>query len=402
MVKAGYKQTDIGVIPEDWEVKKLGDIGNPSMCKRIMKYQTSDMGQVPFYKIGTFGKKADSYITFELYNEFKNKFSYPKKGDVLISASGTIGRIVVFDGTPSYFQDSNIVWIDNNEKVVVNEYLTYIYQVTKWSTEDTTIARLYNDNLKAILIPIPPKQEQKAIAKALSDTDELISSLEKLIAKKQAIKQGTMQQLLTGKKRLSGFSGVWEEKRLGDVFNVTAGQSKSKFIDAGDNYIVDMGSVSTEGKLIVSKKTSLNEDFLSIGDLVMPKDDIGGGNIIGKVAHINLDKKYILGDHVFKLKVKKDDSLFLSYFINSYHINQDFRKKASGSAQIGLSKPSVENQLLKIPSEIKEQQAIAKILSDMDNELESLKAKLAKIKAIKDGMMSELLTGKTRLEVKDE
>lgn len=108
-----------------WKVETLGDIGKVSMCKRILREQTAPEGDIPFYKIGTFGKKADAYISKELYNEFKSKYSYPQKGSILISASGTIGRAVVFDGEPAYFQDSNIVWIDNDETKVLNSFLQF-------------------------------------------------------------------------------------------------------------------------------------------------------------------------------------------------------------------------------------------------------------------------------------
>ncbi len=114
----GYKHTDIGIIPNEWEVKTLGEVGDVKMCKRIFSYQTDTSGEIPFYKIGTFGNEADAYITEELYNDFKIKYSFPKIGDILISASGTIGRTIVYDGIDAYFQDSNIVWIDNNEKII--------------------------------------------------------------------------------------------------------------------------------------------------------------------------------------------------------------------------------------------------------------------------------------------
>lgn len=102
---------------------KLGEIGNTCMCKRIMKHQTSDIGEVPFFKIGTFGKEADAFISYELYDEYKNKYSFPRKGEILISASGTIGRTVIYDGQDAYFQDSNIIWIQNDESKVLNKYL---------------------------------------------------------------------------------------------------------------------------------------------------------------------------------------------------------------------------------------------------------------------------------------
>lgn len=165
-VRPGYKQTEVGVIPQEWEVKTLGEIGDVRMCKRVLKYQTRSHGDVPFYKIGTFGGEADAYISASLFEEFRRKYSFPKKGDVLISAAGTIGRSVVFDGADAYFQDSNIVWIENDESKATNEYLWHRYQVTKWVTSHGgTVARLYNESLRTkIHVPTPPLPEQRAIA----------------------------------------------------------------------------------------------------------------------------------------------------------------------------------------------------------------------------------------------
>jgi type I restriction enzyme S subunit len=156
----------------------LGDIGKVSMCKRVFKEQTTAQGDIPFYKIGTFGKKADSFISEELYTEYKHRYPYPKKGDILISASGTIGRTVVYDGRPAYFQDSNIIWIDNNEKQVLNSFLLHVYKTVKWQTEGGTIARLYNDNLKKIKIPAPPIEIQKVIVEILDSFSHLVLDLE--------------------------------------------------------------------------------------------------------------------------------------------------------------------------------------------------------------------------------
>ncbi|EKB60190.1 hypothetical protein HMPREF9700_01227 [Bergeyella zoohelcum CCUG 30536] len=158
--------------------KTLGEIGEVRMCKRIFKEQTSEIGEIPFYKIGTFGKTPNAYIARELFEEYKSKFSYPKKGDILISASGTIGRTVIFDGKDAYFQDSNIVWIENDEKKVLNKFLFYFYQITNWNVaEGGTIQRLYNDNLKKIKIPIPPIEEQKRIVNILDKFDTLTNSI---------------------------------------------------------------------------------------------------------------------------------------------------------------------------------------------------------------------------------
>lgn len=156
----------------------LGEIGEVRMCKRILKNQTSAVGDVPFFKIGTFGKSPDAFISRELFEEYKAKYNYPKAGDLLISAAGTIGRVVKFDGNDAYFQDSNIVWIENDETQVMNEYLRYYYQIANWGTSTGgTITRLYNDGLKKMKIAVPSLTTQKRIVEILDKFDKLTSDL---------------------------------------------------------------------------------------------------------------------------------------------------------------------------------------------------------------------------------
>ena len=163
---------------DDVEYKKLGDVGCVRMCKRIMKDQTSSTGDVPFYKIGTFGGTANAYITQELFDEYSSRYNYPKKGNVLISAAGTIGRTVVFNDKPSYFQDSNIVWLEHDGTQVTDEYLKYIYSTSPWYVADGgTISRLYNDNILNAIIPVPSITEQERIVKILDKFDTLTTSL---------------------------------------------------------------------------------------------------------------------------------------------------------------------------------------------------------------------------------
>ena len=160
------------------EWKKLGEVGKVSMCKRILKNQTSDDGEIPFYKIGTFGKVATSYISRELFEEYKLRFSYPKLGDILISASGTIGRTVVFNGEDSYFQDSNIVWLEHDESQVLNRYLYYFYQMNPWKVSDGgTISRLYNGNIEKTTIPVPSLEIQSRIIQVLDNFDTVCNDL---------------------------------------------------------------------------------------------------------------------------------------------------------------------------------------------------------------------------------
>ena len=180
--------------PKDgWHQIRLGDIGEVSMCKRILKGQTSATGDVPFYKIGTFGKQPDAYISRPLFEDFKKRFSYPKVGDVLLSAAGTIGRTIVFTGEDAYFQDSNIVWISNDETIVSNRFLNVIYSQLDWQTENGgTVSRLYNANIRDTVISIPDMNEQEQIVTILDSIDTTLKSLKVQLEKSQAIKQGMM------------------------------------------------------------------------------------------------------------------------------------------------------------------------------------------------------------------
>lgn len=188
---------------EGWKMVRLGEVGKISMCKRVFSFETSTEGEIPFYKIGTFGKTADAFISRQLFEEYKSKFSYPRVGDILISASGTIGRTVVFDGEPAYFQDSNIIWIDNDEQIVLNQFLYYLYQTITWNLEGSTIARLYNDNFNKIEISVPYKNdkpnlaEQRRIASILSGIDAKIAVEEKVLEKYEKVKNGLMEKLLS-------------------------------------------------------------------------------------------------------------------------------------------------------------------------------------------------------------
>ena len=158
-----------------WEQRKLGEIGSVSMCRRIFKEQTSETGDIPFYKIGTFGAEPDAFISRELFEEYKSKYPYPKKGDILISASGSIGRTVEFAGNNEYFQDSNIVWLSHDERLS-NSFLKCFYSVVKWAgIKGSTIKRLYNDNILNTVICMPSVPEQEHIGLFFENLDNLIT-----------------------------------------------------------------------------------------------------------------------------------------------------------------------------------------------------------------------------------
>ena len=161
---------------KNWSKTTLGSLGKISMCKRILKEETSESGDIPFYKISTFGGIADAFISKDIFEKYLETYSYPKIGDILISAAGTLGKTVIFDGKPSYFQDSNIVWVDNDEKTVINSFLYYFYQTSPWiKTTGSTINRLYNNDIKNLEISFPNLIKQQSIASVLSALDKKIA-----------------------------------------------------------------------------------------------------------------------------------------------------------------------------------------------------------------------------------
>lgn len=395
--------------PGDWEVYSIGQIGEPLMCKRILKEQTSETGDIPFYKIGTFGHKADAYISRSLYEEFKCRYSYPKKGDILISAAGTIGRLVIFDGQDAYFQDSNIVWLDNDESKVYNFYLYWVFQNMKWQAEDGGIvSRLYNSNFKAMQLIVPPLPEQRRIAAALGDMDKLIDNLSKRIEKKKAIKQSAMQELLTGKKRLPGFCGEWKKKTLGSSATVKArigwqGLTTTEYLKDGDHFLVngvniENGHVNWQTCFMVDEKRYAQDKNIQLQDfdVLVSKD-----GTIGKVAYVeNMPRTATLNSGVFVIR-SVDAELSQEYLARvflSMWFDDFIEKITAGSTIVHLYQKDIVKFAFEIPPSFSEQQAIAKVFSGMDAEIANLERKLEKLRFMKQGMMQDLLTGKVRLK----
>ena len=179
----------------EWEEFTLGELGSVASCKRIYKNQTTEIGEIPFYKIGTFGKKADSYISKKLFEEYKSKFSYPKKGDLLLSASGSIGQVIEYQGEEAYFQDSNIVWLALDARVS-NLFLKQFYSIVHWfGLEGSTIKRLYNKNILNTKIILPEYNEQQKIGSFFQKLDSLIEKQEERVKKYQALKQAYLNEM---------------------------------------------------------------------------------------------------------------------------------------------------------------------------------------------------------------
>ncbi len=386
--------------PLNWQRVRLGDIGKPCMCKRVMKHQTTRYGEIPFYKIGTFGNTADAFISKKLFLEYQTKYSFPKKGDILISASGTIGRAVIYDGKPAYFQDSNIVWIDNDETLVKNDFLFYAYSNVKWNTEHTTILRLYNDNFRNTLIPLPPLNEQIAIANILSGLDRYLCALDALILKKESVKKALSFELLSQRKRLKGFNQAWQRVRLGDIAEIKRGASprpieNPKWFCANSNVgWVRISDISKNSRFLyktaqkLSKKGIEKSRFIKQNSLIMSMCATIGKPIITKIDTCIHDGFVVFENPKINLN-------YLYYFL--CYIEKEWLESGQQGSQVNLNVDLIKNKEVFYPKDLNEQIAIANILSALDSEIISLKNKKRQFENIKKALNHDLMSAKIRV-----
>ncbi|WP_019670776.1 restriction endonuclease subunit S [Eudoraea adriatica] len=406
MTNPGYKQTEVGLIPEDWNLHQVIDLidlltdydANGSFASVAENVKVYDYEKFAWYVRSTDLEKNSNlndvrYVDKESYQFLKKTALYG--GELLFLKRGDIGNVYLFKMKTKYATVAPNLYLLKLNEVSNSEYLYYYFISNRGQSQlksknaSSTLGALYKDDVKAIYVPLPPTlTEQEAIATALSDVDALISSLDKFITKKKAIKQGAMQQLLIppykGGKRLPGFSGEWVEKTLGEIINLDKGEQLNRDTLSSDGaYPVINGGVEPSG---YCEKWNRSENTITISE---------GGNSCG---YVNLLKtKFWSGGHCYSLKFKTSEAnqqylyLFLKYMENSIM-----------SLRVGSGLPNIQKGRLvlfncSIPIDVKEQKAIAQILSDMDEEIEQLESKKVKYQAIKQGMMQELLTGKTRL-----
>ena len=208
---------------DPWEQRKLGEFGSVAMCKRIYKEQTSEQGDVPFFKIGTFGANPDAFISNELFEDFKRIYPYPTPGTLLISAAGSIGRVVEYQGEKAYFQDSNIVWLEHDHRLN-DAFLKPLYSRIEWGLEGSTIKRLYNKDLLSAEVTVPGSREQKEIGQFFAKLDTLITLHQRKYDKLCVLKKSMLDKMfpkggsLYPEIRFAGFTDPWEQRKLGELF----------------------------------------------------------------------------------------------------------------------------------------------------------------------------------------
>ena len=382
----------------NWEELTLGKIGEPLMCKRIFKEETTPNPNngIPFYKIGTFGRLADSYISKDIYEKYRSKFSFPKIGDILISASGTIGRLVIYDGAPAYFQDSNIIWLGHNEDKILNSFLFYSYSNLKWQTSDGgVISRLYNSDFKRMKIYFPQNEkEQQKIASCLSSLDEVITAecqkLDILKDHKKGLHQNLLPQVdeTVPTFRFKEFedSGVWEETTLTQIADYENGKAHEQDIaDEGEFIVVNSKFISQDGE--VKKFTNTAFCPASKGDILMVLSDIPNGKAIAKCFLVEEDNHYTVNQRICRVTPRNLNSKILYYLLNR---NPYFLAFDDGVKQTNLRKEDVLNCPLLIPSDPKEQEKIADTLSSIDDLINVQNQNIETLKLHKKGLLQGL------------
>ena len=384
-----------------WEQRKLGEVAKVEMDKRIYKEQTTAEGEIPFYKIGTFGGKADSYISEELYNEYTQKYSHPKEGDILISASGSIGRTVVYHGEKAYFQDSNIVWL-NHKGALDNGFLLQFYSRVQWAgLEGSTIKRLYNKNILETEINVPNIEEQKNIGKFFTQVDNLITLHQRKLNKLENLKKAYLEELFPDgkqckpKRRFKEFKEDWEQRKLGQCsVIITGGTPSTRILEYWSPKEIPWMSSGEINK----KRISKTDDKISKLGLEqssarwVKKNSIlialaGQGKTRGTVAINGIDLTTNQSIAAIEL-----DSVFNTEFVfqNLDSRYDELRKESSGDGtRGGLNKKIISD--LYIPyTEYKEQDSIGDFFKKLDNLITLHQRKLKKLKNLKEAYLREL------------
>lgn len=413
-VREGYKQTEIGLIPVDWKLLTIEDViefsgGSQPPRSTFVFNEKSDY--VRLLQIRDY--KTDKYVTF-----------IPKH---LVQKSCTKDDTMIGRYGPPIFQilrglegAYNVALIKASPKNVEKEYAYYILKqdklfrfVEKLSQRSSGQTGVDLVQLKAYKIPLPPTlTEQKAISSALSDVDELINSLDKLIAKKKAIKQGAMQELLTGKKRLPGFDGEWKKYKISDLLIdfrngyafSASGYSKEGMpiitmaqIGLNGNFQFDIGKINFWP---MSEANNLKEFYVKKGDLIISMTDVTPEkNLIGRMTVVDTEGPLLLNQRVGLLKI--NENLVNPVVLKSLSNMKEWRTYSKGVASLGvqanIGTMDIKNGEVCVAEDINEQNAIADVLLNFENEIKALENKKVKLQNIKQGMMQELLTGKTRL-----
>lgn len=388
MVKPGYKQTEIGVIPEDWEVKPLKVVA-PLQRGFDLPYSSIKDGIYPVVFSNGIGAYHSSYMV--------------KGPGVVMGRSGTIGKIHYVKS--DYWPHNTTLWVTdfhNNDPL----FASYLFKTIPWNlyNSGSGVPTLNRNDVQDYLVAIPSPKEQTEIAAILSDVDTLINSLKRQIVKKKAIKQGAMQELLTGKKRLPGFSGDWIKSNIGScIIEKPSYGINAPAVDFNGflpRYI-RITDISKDGRYCKDAQASVSAEnvepfLLKTNDIVLART---GASVGKSYIYDEHDGRLVYAGFLIKMSIdpQKADSRFIFGVLHTYDYWKWVAQTSMRSGQPGINGEEYASYEFRMPSDLKEQKAIADILTNMDNEIVTLGKKLIKYRQVKQGMMQQLLTGKIRL-----
>ena len=394
---------------------RLGEIGKISMCKRILKSQTNEFSGIPFYKISTFGGTPTVYIDEKIYREYKEKYSYPKKGDILISAAGTIGKTVIFDGEDSYFQDSNIVWIENDESKVTNQFLYYFLQTNPFiTTNGSTIKRLYNDNLRDTKIPnVPSIQQQNQITDILGALDNKIQTNNQINQELEAIAKTLYDYWFVqfdfpdqngNPYKSSGGKMVynpelkreipegWGVEKLENVANITMGQSPkgSSYNETGEGIMFFQGSTDFGWRFPVARQYTTEPSRIAEEDdiLLSVRAPVGTLNIA--------DTRCCIGRGLAAINSKVRANSYI------FNVMQDFKKLFDMMNSVGTTFGSITKddlyslQLVYPPTELL--MKFDKSVKSFDKEIKNRSRQNQELTQLRDWLLPMLMNGQVKVE----
>jgi type I restriction enzyme S subunit len=425
-MNTAIKHTEIGSTPVDWEIMTFGTLF--AFTNGLNADKAAYGKGIPFINVLepiTYSHIYGPEITGRVQISGESAMAFlVKTNDIVLNRTSEtdseLGLAAVYLGDKQVVFGGFVIRGRPISDALDPNYSGYALRAKTIRTQIVSMgqgavrANIGQQNLKRVLVAVPPKHEQQAIAKALGDIDALIAGLDRLIAKKRDIKQATMQQLLTGKTRLPGFSGKWDKKPLGFLFNFSGGYSASRdqlstegycYLHYGDIHGSKGTCIDTDAdfqnipKLDIPLKWVSSASLLDDGDVVFvdaSEDDEGTSKHIVVVNKAR--KPFISGLHTIVAKSKTDElsHTYRRYCFQTTAIRQQFLFYAVGTKVSGISKSNIPKLVLSFPS-VAEQTAIAAVLSDIDAELTALEARRDKTRVLKQGMMQELLTGKTRL-----
>lgn len=387
---------------EDWEQRKFGDLGSVAMCKRVFKEQTTPVGEIPFYKIGTFGAEPDAFISRELFEEYKSKFQYPNVGDMLISASGTIGRTVEYSGEEAYFQDSNIVWFKHDDRID-NSFLRCIYNIVKWNgIEGSTIKRLYNDNFLKTEFYMPTTGEQAKIGAYFRSLDHLITLHQRKCDEAKKLKKCMLQKMFPkdGEKvpeiRFSGFTGDWKQRKFGELassfeYGLNAA---AKEYDGENKYIRITDIDDNTHEFLTDNLTSPDIELTGADNYKLTEGDIlfarTGASVGKSYIYKNSDGLVYYAGFLIRARIKEEyDTEFVFQNTLTDRYNKYIAVTSQRSGQPGVNAQEYAEFEIKVPKK-EEQTKIGTYFRNIDNLITLHQRKCNQLQIIRKYMLKNM------------